>query len=260
MNKKRILGLLLVMTLLFTFNGCGKKDDGKPTGDGDNNPGQEEQVGDETGDEPSATVEQSGTDTKGYEFNLTIKEKFPMVKAIEKTDYKNLEKKESKVLAMMEAAIGDAFGGGFPLESDSDFTSSDGIDEQVFVVGMEDDDTEKALMEGGIYHSTVDGNYYQYIIYVTKNCYNVSGIDIAEFVDIFKKKFGVIVSESDLKAAAEKALAEAKRREDYYSLEQEIKTKGKGYEEIVTFTVEGFATEEGKIGYYASVGRERKYN
>ena len=63
-----------------------------------------------------------------------------------------------------------------------------------------------------------------------------------------------------MEKAAQQVLKKATEADDYYSYYETKDVNGSGYSEKVSFAVEGFVTEEGEIGFYISVERERCYN
>ena len=267
---KKLLVLLMIFVMSFAMIGCGGDKDGdNPDGAETASEGMEAgDVGDSAdddgaSDEGKIDVENLIVDDdtqEKYDFGFTVSNSFGMSEVLKKIDYTKLSAQQSKLEDMMKEAAEAHLSGNYSIFSDYEEESVDSIDKLVYVIGMEDDDTEKSFLETGAYHSTDGDKNYQYTVYTSENFYKADKSGIAAVLKEIKSAYGITVSQSKVEKAAQKVLKKATETDDYYSYYETKDVKGSGYSEKVSFAVEGFVTEEGEIGFYISVERERCYN
>ena len=266
---KKVLVLFMIFVMSFSMMACGGDNDaaGPDTGDtaadgADTNvdgDGEEQTGAEEDGKLDTSNLVVNDESEPEYDFGLSAGNSFGMSGAVEKIAYSNLSGQQSKLEKMMETAVKSSLSGNYTLFSDYEEEDMDSIDRLVYVIGMEDDDSEKSFLETGAYHSTADGKNYQYTVYTSENFYKADKTQISGVLKEIKSAYGITVSQSKVEKAVKEVLAMATEIEDYYSLNQSVNVTGKGYTEKVSFAVEGFVTEENEIGYYISVERERTY-
>ena len=266
---KKVLVLFMIFVMSFSMMACGGDKDAADPDTGDTAADGADTNVDGDGEEQTGAEEDGKLDTSNlvvndesepeYDFGLSAGNSFGMSGAVEKIAYSNLSGQQSKLEKMMETAVKSSLSGNYTLFSDYEEEDMDSIDRLVYVIGMEDDDSEKSFLETGAYHSTADGKNYQYTVYTSENFYKADKTQIAGVLKEIKSAYGITVSQSKVEKAVKEVLAMATEIEDYYSLNQSVNVTGKGYTEKVSFAVEGFVTEENEIGYYISVERERTY-
>lgn len=266
---KKIFVLLLIFLMSISMIACGGNDD-EIVQEPDNTAA-DNVSGDALSEESGESEAEEGKiDTSGlvigeegevkFDFGFTVSDDFAMSGAIKKISYTDISKQLGKLEDMMGAAVKKALSGEYPMFSDYEEDDSESIDKLAYVVAMEDDDSEKSFLETGAYHSKTDKKYYQYTVYTSDNFYDNSKENIKRSLGEIKSAYGITVSQKTVEKAVKEVLKVATETEDYYSLYEEKSVKGSGYTEKVKLSVDGFATEDNKIGYYISVERERCYN
>lgn len=264
---KKILILFMMLTVAIGMAGCG----GGKTEDPSLENGTENAAenGVETGeeveeDEEKIDIEDLVIDDDemkaAYDFGFTVSSSFGMSSVVKKINYSNLSGQQSKLEEMTKTAVKSALSENFSTFSEYEEDDMDSIDKLVYVLGMEDDDSEKGFIECGAYHNADNNKYYQYTLYASQNFYSANSEKTSAVLKEIKSAYGVSLSESKVEKAVKEVLKKVKETEDYYSLYETRKIKESEYTETVSFAVEGFITEDNEIGYYISIERERCYN
>lgn len=268
-QMKKIFALLLIFLMSISMIACGSSDDNMVQGsenaaaDDVNSGAVSEESGDSETEEGKIDTSDLIINEEGevkFDFGFTVSDDFAMSGAIKKIAYTDISKQLEKLEDMMSAAVKKSLSGDYPMFSDYEEDDSDSIDKLAYVLAMEDDDSEKSFLETGVYHSKTDNKYYQYTVYTSDNCYENSKENIKKSLQEIKNAYGITVSQKTVEKAVKEVLKVATETEDYYSLYEEKTVKGSGYTEKIKLSVDGFATEDNKIGYYISVERERCYN
>lgn len=266
---KKIFVLLLIFLMSISMIACSGSDD-KTVQGSDNTAADDVNSDAVSGESGESEAEEGKIDTSDliigeegevkFDFGFTVSDDFAMAGALSKIDYSDISKQLGKLESMMNAAVKKALTGSYSTFSDYEEDDSDSIDKLAYVLAMEDDDSEKSFLETGVYHSKTDNKYYQYTVYTSDNCYENSKENIKKSLQEIKNAYGITVSQKTVEKAVKEVLKVATETEDYYSLYEEKTVKGSGYTEKIKLSVDGFATEDNKIGYYISVERERCYN
>ena len=268
-QMKKIFVLLLIFLMSISMIACGGNDDeivqepDNTAADNVSGDALSEESGESEAEEGKIDTSDLVIGEEGevkFDFGFTVSDDFAMSGAIKKISYTDISKQLGKLEDMMGAAVKKALSGEYPVFSDYEEDDSESIDKLAYVLAMEDDDSEKSFLETGAYHSKTDNKYYQYTVYTSDNFYDNSKENIKRSLGEIKSAYGITVSQKTVEKAVKEVLKVATETEDYYSLYEEKSVKGSGYTEKVKLSVDGFATEDNKIGYYISVERERCYN
>ena len=264
---KKILILLMAFVISVTLAGCGGGKTEEPSSENgiendlENHIEEDDEAEEEDGKIDIDNIMVDEDEMKAsYDFGLNISSAFGMSGAVKKISYSNLSNQKSKPAEMTETAAKSALTGDYPVFSEYEEDDADSVDKIIYVIGMEDDDSEKSFIECGAYHNADDNKYYQYTLYASQNFYSLNSGDISAVLKEIKSAYGVNLSKSKVEKAVKDVLKKVKETEDYYSLYETRKIKEKDYNETVNFAVEGFITEDNETGYYISIERERCYN
>jgi hypothetical protein len=262
--KKKLLALLLALTMCLCFASCGGSDDA--TSDdtsSDTATEQTDETIDTSDDTPTTITPNPISDDESeasYDIGLSVKKSFGMSATLKKVSYDDLSSIGSKLESMLESGLSKSGITDFTISfNDYEDDDSDGIDQLAYVAAFEDDDMEKATVEMGAYHSTTDGNYYQYNAY-TSETLDSSTASVKSILSEIKSAYGVSLSESKVAAALKEAWTQAESNEDYYSLYEQAEFAGDGYTDYVTASVDVGYDEEGNMSAYIYVDRERLYS
>ena len=275
---KKLLAVLLVFVLMFSFAACGGNDSEEGAGAQDNEI-VENNDGEENGEEGEAAGTGSGSGSAGqvlnpddlfmseenyssmedeYDFGWKAEADFAFAAMVEQVEYSDI----SMLASQMEARLGLAqftLGSPFAVFSEYEEIEGDEIDKLAYAIGMENDDTEGIFLETGVYHAQSTGKHYQYVTYCSRSYYEASSANTDTILANLKDAMGITISKKKLQDAIDKALARAEETENYYSLIESETAAGSGYAENITVSVDAFATEDNVIGYYVSCERERCY-
>ena len=268
---KKILILLMALVISVSMAGCGSNssangdsasDEETATGQNNADDGKDAAEAEEPGDEKIDIDNLSFSDggNEKYDFGLSAEDSFGMAGVLKKITYTDLSGKQDKIQDMTDAAAKAALPGSYSLFGDYEEIDEDIIDKQAYVIGIEDDDPEKSTIETGAYHNSKDNKYYQYTSYISENYYDYSKTGISGVLKTIKSAYGINVSQSKVEKAVKNTLKKTAETEDYYAFYEEKKIKKSGYTEKITFSVEGFVSEENEIGYYIYAERERCNN
>lgn len=279
-QRKKGLCILLILLLCFGLWSCGGEKD-KPNGD-TNQPGQsqtgevdgEEMPVDENAeynekvkenadkiDEADFPASEGADNEDGvpYDFGFSVSEKFGVEDAVAKVNYDDLANLGDQLEKTLQTAAQDSLGLTFVGFNDYEAEAYDGIENQVCAVQMEDDDTEKKYFEAGVYHSTIDDQYYHYVSMMSDTFKENTEENLKQAMDTLKKAMGVTLSKARLSKAIDIVLKNANELEDYYGLVGSKTITTKKYIEKITVKVDGIATEDNEIFYYVAAERERTY-
>ena len=265
---KKLLVLLLILMLSFSMFACGSND---TPADDEQNPGgtEQEQPGDEEGEDEETPDKLNPDDlimnveddvfSGEYDFGFETTEDFAMAGTVAKVDYSNLSAHGATMESMLLAGTEKVFGGGFEVFGEYEEDATEAIDKLAYAIGMENSDTEASYLEAGVYHDDVYDKYFQYTLYTSENAYEFSSSGVEVALKEMKEAYGVTVSQKTAEKAVKEVLKRVEEVQDYYSLYQIKEVKGKGYTETVKVSVDGFCYEDGSLGYYFAVERERCY-
>lgn len=275
---KKLLALLLVFLMIFSFAACGGDDtpdgDGSGTGNevigGDEADGSGEDGDSEDGEEsiglgdtlnPDDLYMSDGEDYAlegDYDFQYTYTSDFGMSSFMKKMDYSSYEAMEAELQSRMEKAISSTVGGTYEVFTSYEPDDESEIDELTCAAAMENGDTSGIYFEGGAYHVVGDANY-QYLNCFSRNYSEVSDANTDEIISLAKETLGLELDKKNLKKAIQEAFDTASKNMDDYTLMEEEYAAGNGYDEIIRIAMAAAVTEENEISYYAYFERERCY-
>ena len=277
---KKLLVLLLILMLSFGMVACGNSDE--PDTDVGNPLGSQQQDEEQDGDDESGSEEPGklnpddltmgegvtgGDEASEYDdefygqfdFGFKVSSDFAMASTIKKLNYSDISAHGKTMESMLASGIEKVFGSGYDVFGDYEEDANDTIDKLAYAVGMENSESEASYMEAGVYHETVTDKHYQYTLYASDNAYDFSADSIAQALKELKDAYGITISQKTAEKAVKQVMNQVEKTQDYYSLYQEQTVSGSGYSELITVSVDGFCNEDGSMGYYFSVERERCY-
>jgi len=272
---KKLLVLLLIFMMSFTMFACGNDDtpdvDEQNPVAGDQQDGEADQE-DEDGEtdepgklNPDELIMGDGAASSeddlmaAYDFGFEASADFAMAGTIKKVDYSDISAHAATMEQVLSAGIDKVFGGGYDVFADYEEETIDSIDKLAYAVAMEDSDSEASYLEAGVYHDSDYNKHFQYTVYTSDNAYEFSSEGIKTALKEMKDAYGVTISQKTAEKAVKEVLDRVEKTQDYYSLYQEKEVKGSGYTEMITVSIDGFCNEDGSLGYYFALERERCY-
>ena len=279
--KKKLFMIFMIATLTFSMTACGGKDnqnsgsdtanqqteettDQDTEGNGDSqgaDTDSDEEIG-ETLPESDKKVGESEEAEEGdsYDFNLKVAKNFTMEPSLAKISYKDISKAGDKLQSNLQSGLAATASGSSYVVQFNEYETYDGeeIDKLTYVAAVEDDDTEKSVIESGVYHNSIDKNYYQYTGYTSRTIYGTSE-DISDILSSIKSSYGVVLSKSKVEKALQTTWKQAEKTEDYYGVYEKKSFQGDGYIDTITVRVDAVYDEDGNMSAYVYAERERLY-
>ena len=279
--KKKLFTIFMIATLTFSMTACGGKDnqnsgsdtanqqteettDQDTEGNGDSqgvDTDSDEEIG-ETLPESDKKVGESEEAEEGdsYDFNLKVAKNFTMEPSLAKISYKDISKAGDKLQSNLQSGLAATASGSSYVVQFNEYETYDGeeIDKLTYVAAVEDDDTEKSVIESGVYHNSIDKNYYQYTGYTSRTMYGTSE-DISDILRSIKSSYGVVLSKSKVEKALQTTWKQAEKTEDYYGVYEKKSFQGDGYIDTITVRVDAVYDEDGNMSAYVYAERERLY-
>ena len=279
--KKKLFMIFMIATLTFSMTACGGKDnqnsgsdtanqqteettDQDTEGNGDSqgvDTDSDEEIG-ETLPESDKKVGESEEAEEGdsYDFNLKVAKNFTMEPSLAKISYKDISKAGDKLQSNLQSGLAATASGSSYVVQFNEYETYDGeeIDKLTYVAAVEDDDTEKSVIESGVYHNSIDKNYYQYTGYTSRTIYGTSE-DISDILSSIKSSYGVVLSKSKVEKALQTTWKQAEKTEDYYGVYEKKSFQGDGYIDTIIVRVDAVYDEDGNMSAYVYAERERLY-
>lgn len=279
--KKKLFMIFMIATLTFSMTACGGKDnqnsgsdtanqqteettDQDTEGNGDSqgaDTDSDEEIG-ETLPESDKKVGESEEAEEGdsYDFNLKVVKNFTMEPSLAKISYKDISKAGDKLQSNLQSGLAATASGSSYVVQFNEYETYDGeeIDKLTYVAAVEEDDTEKSVIESGVYHNSIDKNYYQYTGYTSRTIYGTSE-DISDILRSIKSSYGVVLSKSKVEKALQTTWKQAEKTEDYYGVYEKKSFQGDGYIDTITVRVDAAYDEDGNMSAYVYAERERLY-
>ena len=279
--KKKLFTIFMIATLTFSMTACGGKDnqnsgsdtanqqteettDQDTEGNGDSqgvDTDSDEEIG-ETLPESDKKVGESEEAEEGdsYDFNLKVAKNFTMEPSLAKISYKDISKAGDKLQSNLQSGLAATASGSSYVVQFNEYETYDGeeIDKLTYVAAVEDDDTEKSVIESGVYHNSIDKNYYQYTGYTSRTIYGTSE-DISDILRSIKSSYGVVLSKSKVEKALQTTWKQAEKTEDYCGVYEKKSFQGDGYIDTITVRVDAVYDEDGNMSAYVYAERERLY-
>ena len=279
--KKKLFTIFLIATLTFSMTACDGKDnqtsgsdtanqqteettDQDTEGNGDSqgvDTDSDEEIG-ETLPESDKKVGESEEAEEGdsYDFNLKVAKNFTMEPSLAKISYKDISKAGDKLQSNLQSGLAATASGSSYVVQFNEYETYDGeeIDKLTYVAAVEDDDTEKSVIESGVYHNSIDKNYYQYTGYTSRTIYGTSE-DISDILRSIKSSYGVVLSKSKVEKALQTTWKQAEKTEDYCGVYEKKSFQGDGYIDTITVRVDAVYDEDGNMSAYVYAERERLY-
>ena len=279
--KKKLFTIFMIAALTFSMTACGGKDnqnsgsdtanqqteettDQDTEGNGDSqgvDTDSDEEIG-ETLPESDKKVGESeeAEDGDSYDFNLKVAKNFTMEPSLAKISYKDISKAGDKLQSNLQSGLAATASGSSYVVQFNEYETYDGeeIDKLTYVAAVEDDDTEKSVIESGVYHNSIDKNYYQYTGYTSRTIYGTSE-DISDILSSIKSSYGVVLSKSKVEKALQTTWKQAEKTEDYYGVYEKKSFQGDGYIDTITVRVDAVYDEDGNMSAYVYAERERLY-
>lgn len=265
--KKKALAIILILAMSMGLIACGSSDDSeaKDASDvtteaaDDTSPGDEET---ENADEETQVVIPD-TDSEEAEedadLGLEIKKSFNMSGTIKKISYDDILTQGETLEEMLSTALEKSDIGNFVIAfNDYEDDDDDEIDKLAYACAIEDDDTEKAIIEVGAYHNVADNKYYQYNAYTSEDL-DSSTDSVKSILAKVESAYGVKLSRKKVQAALKTAWEMAESRGDYYELVEDGEYKGDGYTDMINVRVTVGYDDDDNMSGYIYVERERLY-
>ena len=267
--KTKVTTLFLTILLIFTMAACSGGDESAYSGeDGSGSEASGEvsvengETQGEEGSEDVATGDEASEDEEAADFGISIKKSFEMSGTLDKISYKDIselgETLEGKLTSALKKASMENFVIAFSDYEEYGDEEADGIDRITYAIAVEDDDTDKATVEIGVYHNTKNDKYYQYSGYTSETLAN-STAPVKMILSDIESAYGIKMSEKKIEAALKTAWEKAEKRQDFYSLYQTKAYKGDGYTDRITVRVDVGYDEDDNMGAYIYAERERLY-
>lgn len=267
--KTKVTTLFLTILLIFTMAACSGGDESAYSGEDGSGSEASGEVSVENGEtqgeegaEDVATGDEASEDEEAADFGISIKKSFEMSGTLDKISYKDIselgETLEGKLTSALKKASMENFVIAFSDYEEYGDEEADGIDRITYAIAVEDDDTDKATVEIGVYHNTKNDKYYQYSGYTSETLAN-STAPVKMILPEIESAYGIKMSEKKIEAALKTAWEKAEKRQDFYSLYQTKAYKGDGYTDRITVRVDVGYDEDDNMGAYIYAERERLY-
>ncbi len=277
--KKKLFTIFMIAALTFSMTACGSKDNenaGSDAADQQTEETTDQEAGGSEGSQDADTDEEIGEilpesdktvgeseeaeEGDSYNFNLKVAKNFTMEPSLAKISYKDISKIGDKLQTNLESGFAATASGSSYVVQFNEYETYDGdeIDKLTYVAAVEDDDSEKSIVESGVYHNSKDGNYYQYTGYTSRTIYGTSE-DISDILSSIKSAYGVVLSKSKVEKALQTTWKQAEKTEDYYGVYEKKSFQGAGYIDTITVRVDAAYDEDGNMSAYIYTERERLY-
>ena len=250
MNYRKLLAMLLALSMAFSMTACGNKD--TDTEDETEYLDYEE-YSDEYEEEYAEGV------SEDYAFGIEASAEYAGSVMNDKIDYTKLDSQREDLEVKLADVVG-LISGNWEINSDYDDYEDDEYGECLFIQAQEDDDIEKTLIECGVYMYKPDDCYYQYLNYCSDSIYPEGDVSYEDIASDMEKIFGLKVSPEKLQEAVEKVFSDIVETGTYCELvEQGDVDVNDEYKDAYYVAAEGDYVDDDEYMAYIYVSRERVY-